>query len=437
MRTLLLLCLVASCTDAEPDLTCEPGDGTAAQVSIQTERFTGDVDRRPADAAWVAVRDGVSEACGWQPLSSRGDGRYVAPITHERYSIAIACTEQAPAIHVISRSIDDPLSITDVCAGAPADALHQITAEVRTGQEITDSVAVQPFLRDSESHPNIIGPGIIHDFLWEGTGGSYDLVSFADVDDDPATDSLDGLLIARGLDIATDPVIDINPRTATYGQLGAAATMTGEIGSDIAIYYLTSNGTEVPLGFGGATTAFRTWPADQADPGDAYEVVASADFSSRVTLRFARDPSGAAPALPPAFDPSAALIRRDDNFGAPARFEFARARGTAAAPAASQYRLRCRASDDHSITYDISASWLGDGERFSYGIPALAADPAVPEDARTLAGCSWQVVAVGSTEGLEIDDSLAEIGRRPGAPALLAVFGAERWTSRLELTLQN
>ena len=61
--------------------------------------------------------------------------------------------------------------------------------------------------------------------------------------------------------------------------------------------------------------------------------------------------------------------------------------------------------------------------------------PLLPEDVQALArpqsGCTWQLVAAGSTGGLATETELANIGLVPGAAAQLA--GTDRWLSKRDL----
>jgi hypothetical protein len=414
MTKLIGLLCVAACADA-----AEPSEGTGnTAIAIHTQAFTGRVDKQPANAAWVGVLDGDDASRGWQTLV--GDrGEYKATVTHDRYTVGVVCNELSPAVTLLSRSISDPVDITAVCDALQTGDSHEISARVATGQA-SELVTVMPLLLARAAVPHVVSSGVTSDFTFEGNAGRYDLVSFGGIDTELGA-PLEQVLIARDLDVAADPVVDINPRTATgYVPMGPQITTTTDAPLVLIVDYLTSHGTVVPLAntfeFDIPTVAtYASWPADQVIAGDAYrvEIGHRKGLAFESVTTFTRDPSGKTLVPPAPFDPGAKLIGSASIIE---RLEFAPAAD------ASQYTLVCR-TPDHQITYDVSAAWLGTGDRLSYELPVLPLDPAIPADSVSHQECDWEVSATGSTHGIAIGDELARIGVIDGAPA--ALIGVE------------
>ncbi len=407
------LCL-AACADAADPAPTTP-------IAIHTKAATGlSIDRPAANATWVGVLDGDDGE--WQPLVGTA-GEYTAEVTHGRYSVAIVCADLSPAVTVLSRSISDPRDLTAVCDSFFDEPAHRISARVENGPDAAQ-VRVMPFLLGQLAIPNVIGGGVIEEFLYEGNAGKYDLVSLGDVDGDLTLD-FDHLIVERDLDLAFDPVVDINPNTASYLPFGPDRTVTARGQVTLAVDYITSRGTVVPLADvetaqESTTATYPSWPLEYERAGDAYRVhvIRTEGFSTLETVAFVREPAAMAPAVPAAFDaklvPSATAVERVEL--------------TRVADAA-RYGLVCQTTE-HRIAYDLSASWLGDDT--AYELPVLPLDPAIPALAVEQRGCRWEASASGSTHGIAIDDELAQIGVVALAPGKLV--GVEQWTASRSLS---
>ncbi|MBX3157225.1 MAG: hypothetical protein KF773_14715 [Deltaproteobacteria bacterium] len=419
----LSLLTLAACGDDDVTPTqCRPGDHTTT-VALHTRQRSQLLDVRAADAGLVALRDGDDPSCPWQVQAGSGTGAYELAITHERYAVAVACTDPSvnPVVRVFSRTVQDVAELTATCAARVDDTgAHAIGIEFDTSET---PATFEGFLLDQTTERQL-SAGAFTQITWQGRGGTYDLVVFGRTN--LAAGAPDELLVIRDVLLDRDRIVDAHPATAAYVPFAPAGTMSAPEPLTLQTRYLTGRGTRAPLGIAFATDGatagtFATWPAALVDPGDAYEQIAfTADAtSSRLAQRFTLDPSNFTPALPPAFDPAASLTLGGD----------APKLAHAALADAALYSLNCIASD-HAVVYDVSATYHGPAASVVFPLPALPDE--LPAATRSFNGCTWEIVAAGSTHGLATELELANIGLIPGTPAQLA--GTERWLSRRDLT---
>lgn len=420
-----LLAVAGGCgeeTDAE---ACLPGSSPRT-VELDTRQRSQLLGVQSADAGLVAVRDGDDPSCPWQVVAGSGTGTYELAVTHERYVVAVACTDPSlnPVVEVFARSAaDDAGGLSTTCAARLGDdGVPSVSFQV----EAAAPAGIQGFVLDEASEKYAVD-GATVTVSWKSHGGPRDLVVFArpDLRDEPPSD----LFVVRDLVANDDVVVNASPGTAPYAAFGPAGTMTASEPVSLVTRFVTRNGTRAPLGeaymsSGPTAGTFATWPVALIDPGDAYEQVATSVASSdgidtvRIAQRFTLEPSGFAPVLPPPIDPATTLVLDGDA-------------GTlehATLPDATLYALACSAAD-HALVFNISAGWHAAETDVLFELPTLPEE--LPVAARTLRGCAWELTAVGSTGGLSTELQLSSIGVVAGAPAQLV--GTERWLSRREL----
>jgi hypothetical protein len=426
----MAVCLRAgtACTDApSPHPACSTGT-TPTPVSLHTRWQTQLLDLVPADATYVAVRDG-EDGCGWQQVQGDGAGAYSFDVTHDTYAVVVACADSSagqasvpPQLKVFERTISETDAVTATCAHLLPDLSGSHSVATKLVAPADDTAGdYDRYLGVNHDQYEVGGVGDALEVANYARSGSYDAVVFGHRSGAPSR-----LFVASGLDATMDPVVTVDLGAPGWQDLGPAISLGAllpAVAQASEADYLTSHGTFVRLPAPpGAGLDMPTWPSAGAIPGDAYMVRAwwtSDDFSRDWDVAsYATDPSQFAFTTPPAFDPDAAL-GADQSFRLTWSF--------VPLPGAAYYTIDC--ASDHELTYNVSAGALGDG---GYAFADLPTDPALDPTWASVPTCnSWTALGYGPSDGLATAALLDQIGTTPGVPAQL--HGATFWRTHAQL----
>jgi hypothetical protein len=279
-----------------------PGDGGAdSDGGVSPNRVTlwTTLDGVPANASWVAVRDGDGS---WQPLAGQG-GRYDFVAASGRYGLAVACADTFEVL-LYEMTVEELREVRVPCFGTPA-ILYSLFGLVRN---LPAGEMASVTLGRADNSGTILGDP---QYGFTLPAGTYDVVAVKRPASSTRLTPLSGLVIARDVEICCSRRLDLDFGSGLVVPVAVDATLAGGAAGEstglFATFY-SHNGTVVSLG-NSALTGWRAvaLPAT-AVQGDDLQLLAGGVFPSgggnavRSVRRYFREPGSMTLTLPAPFD---------------------------------------------------------------------------------------------------------------------------------------
>jgi hypothetical protein len=281
---------------ASPDGGASDSDGAANPNRVTLWTTLNGV---PADASWVAARDGDG---AWQRLVGQG-GRYDFVADSGRYGLAVTCAETFEVL-LFEMTVQELREVRVPCFGTPS-VFYELVGLL---QNLPAAEMASVTLSRSDTSTTILGSP---QYGFTLPGGIYDVVAVKRPSSGTRLTPVSGLVIARDVEICCSRRLDLDFASGLIVPVAMDATLAGVAAGETTGLFATfysHNGTVVSLGNSALTGWRPVGLPGAALKGEDLQFLAGGVFppgggnALRSARRYFREPGSMTLTLPPAFD---------------------------------------------------------------------------------------------------------------------------------------